>query len=78
VEPHRIITAATAYRNSSKRDPEFTKWPEGWLAAGRWDDEYDVDRPTIVETDPAHIVGTPEWMARVEAEEEAAIRAAGA
>lgn len=53
VEPQVIIDAALRYSSDPGRDPEHTKWPEGWLNAGRWMDEYEVARPetkTIVKT----------------------------
>lgn len=45
VDAARIIAAATDYRNDPQRDPLYTKWPEGWLAAGRWDDDLEVAAP---------------------------------
>lgn len=37
--PEAILAGAIRYRDDPNRRPEFTKYPEGWLAAGMWDDE---------------------------------------
>ena len=38
-DPEAIIAAAAAYRDDPHRDAGHTKWPQGWLNDGRWDDE---------------------------------------
>lgn len=45
-DPAEIIAGARAYRESRHgEDPQFTKQPDGWLNAGRWQDEPD---PVVV------------------------------
>jgi hypothetical protein len=48
-DPAKILSAAVAYAKSrAAADPKFTKWPQGWLADERWDDQPDLpsaDRP---------------------------------
>lgn len=40
VAPQVVIAAAASYAAEvDGKDPQFIKWPEGWLNAGRWDDE---------------------------------------
>jgi len=34
-----IIAGAERYRDDPNRKPDFTKYPEGWLNAGRWEDD---------------------------------------
>ena len=34
-----IISGAKRYADDPKRDPQFTKDPQGWLSAGKWADE---------------------------------------
>ena len=65
-----IIDAARRYATWCAAHPDrYVKHAEGWLNGGRWDDE--LDMPAAVgATDPAYIVGTPEWDSRVEAEEQ--------
>lgn len=76
INPDVIIAAAQRYAaqvRAQRIDPQFVKYPEGWLAGGHWDDEELV---TLVgETNPAYILGTPEYAARMQAEEDAAIEA---
>lgn len=72
-EPAAIIAGAEAYRDDPRRKAEFTAHPATWLNHGRWMDEPDV--PVAHKSDPAQIVGTPEWKARIRAEEDAAIEA---
>lgn len=39
-DPQEIINGAKAYRESRHgEDPQYTKQPDGWLNAGRWQDE---------------------------------------
>jgi hypothetical protein len=35
----RITAGALAYRNDPNRDPDHTKFAEGWLNGRRWEDE---------------------------------------
>lgn len=37
--PEAIIAGAVRYRDDPNRELEFTKYPEGWLAAGMWEDD---------------------------------------
>lgn len=46
IPPQQIIDGALRYRNDPNRDDAFTKWPEGWLSGGRWDDDPEPPRPT--------------------------------
>jgi len=67
----RIITAAAKYAVDPSRDVDFTKYPSGWLAGGRWDDEpVEKSHPTAAVSD---IDQKAQREARI-AEEEAAIR----
>ncbi len=76
VEPQVVIEAAAQYGAQVEGlEPQFIKYPEGWLNSGRWDDEKPTPPPAAGDTDPAWIVGTEEWNLRVLAEEEAAIAA---
>lgn len=68
VEPQQIIKAAAAYRDDPNRNPDFTKWPEGWLTAGRWEDEYEVVRPE------SHEIRETDWEA-MRAEDDARVAA---
>jgi general stress protein YciG len=45
--PEEIITGAERYARDPKRDPQYTKDPQGWLAAGKW-----ADQPEPARTDP--------------------------
>ena len=38
-DPERIIAAAKAYRDDPQRNPEKTKYPQGWLNDERYLDE---------------------------------------
>lgn len=44
--PETIIAGARRYANDPARDPEHTKYPQGWLNDDRWTDE-PTTRPTI-------------------------------
>lgn len=49
-------------------EPRHIKYAQGWLNGERWNDE--IPLPAAAgESDPAFTKGTPEWDARVEAEE---------
>jgi hypothetical protein len=40
VEPQIVIEAAAQYAKENEGvEPQYLKYPEGWLSAGRWDDE---------------------------------------
>jgi len=70
-----VIDAARSYAKycaTRNLEDRFIKYPEGWLAAGRWDDELETVAAAN-EGDPAYIVGTAEYAARVQAEEDRAI-----
>ena len=41
-DPNVIIKSAEAYRDDPKRDPEHTKYPQGWLSDERYADEADA------------------------------------
>lgn len=44
----RVIEGAERYRNDPNRDPEHTKYAEGWLSGQRWEDEIGtVAAPTL-------------------------------
>jgi len=71
-----ILAATDRYSSDPTRDPTKTKYPQGWLNDGRWmDEEAEVSHPaaSVESTDPAWVVGTSEYEARVQAEEDAAI-----
>jgi hypothetical protein len=38
-DPFEIIAGAQAYATDPNRDPQFTKYPQGWLNDGRWEDQ---------------------------------------
>ncbi len=38
-DPHAIVDGARAYRDDPERDPKYTKYPQGWLNDGRWEDD---------------------------------------
>lgn len=64
-----VIDAAKRYAGWCQAHPDrLVKYPEGWLNGGRWDDELDTP-PAVGATDPAWIIGTDEYRARVESEE---------
>lgn len=80
-DPEQLIAAAAAYARDPSRNPLKTKHAEGWLTARRWEDEpVQLRHPlaAVEDTDPAQVVGTPEYAARKQAEEDAAIAAMGA
>src|SRR5205814_9354017 len=38
--PQQVIAAAAAYAAEvNGKEPQYIKWPEGWLSAARWEDE---------------------------------------
>jgi hypothetical protein len=43
-DPNVIIKAAERYRDDPSRDPERTKYPQGWLSDERYADEADAPR----------------------------------
>ena len=45
VDVEVVLAAAAAYRDDPERDPKFTKYPQGWLSAGRWEDEREAVKP---------------------------------
>lgn len=67
--PQDLIAAALRYRNDITRDPNYTKWPEGWLSARRWEDE-----PTLAVVPPQPPIQATDWDA-MRAEEDARIAA---
>lgn len=73
VQPHTILAAVLRFVAYCDLNPWYhPKYPEGWLNDGRWADE--IKLPAAVgATDPAYIVGTAEYAARVQAEEDRAI-----
>lgn len=77
-DPEQLIAAAGAYALDASRNPLKTKMAEGWLRSKRWEDEpVQLRHPlaAVDETDPAQVVGTPEYKARQEAEWKAAAEA---
>jgi hypothetical protein len=52
VEVERVIDGATAYRDDAQRNPERTKYAEGWLSGRRWEDDLRLIRT------PAQRIGT--------------------
>jgi hypothetical protein len=78
IEPQLVIAAAAryaAYVEAQRIEPQYIKYPEGWLSAGRWEDELAIP-PAVGANDPAYIVGTREYADRTKAEEDAAIQRA--
>jgi hypothetical protein len=78
IEPQLVIAAAAryaAYVEAQRTEPQYVKYPEGWLSAGRWEDELAIP-PAVGANDPAYIVGTKEYAERTKAEEDAAIQRA--
>ncbi len=72
-DPDRIIDAVRRFVAWCALNPWYTpKYPEGWLSAGRWEDELNIPA-AVGATDPAYIVGTPEYAARIQSEEDRAI-----
>lgn len=50
-DPDEIIAGARAYAEQVRgTDPQFVKQPDGWLLAGRWEDE--PEQATAAERDP--------------------------
>lgn len=68
-----IIAGAKRYARWLKTTTTAPKYAQGWINGRRWEDELDIP-PEVGETDPAFTVGTPEYAARLLAEEERAIR----
>lgn len=51
VDPDTLVTAAAAYAHTrAGQDPRYTKHPQGWLTAGRWDDNLADVAPTTGNT----------------------------
>ena len=74
IDPDVVIAAAARYAESCRGiEAKFIKYPDGWLLAGRWDDDEIAPPPEAWASDPAWVVGTPEYAARQQAEEDAAI-----
>jgi hypothetical protein len=49
-QPQFILAAAAAYAAEvDGKDPQYIKWPEGWLSAGRWEDEIPPDPKVLAE-----------------------------
>lgn len=72
--PAQIIEGARNYAAWCKRnnvEARHIKYPQGWLSGERWLDEIEA----APETPPEQIVGTPEYAARREAEEQRAMEA---
>jgi len=73
IDPSFVISAAERYARWCKRNPDrYVKHAEGWLNGGRWDDEIFLPADAG-QGDPAYIVGTPQYEARILAEENRAI-----
>jgi hypothetical protein len=73
-----LIAGAKRYAQDPERDPQHTKYAEGWLSGRRWEDDLapvpNGSKPTHPAWDlPA--VGTPEWQAARDAEERKAMEA---
>lgn len=70
VEPQILIAAAQLAAQawaSNGTELRFIPYPQKWLNEGRFLDEVSAP-PAVGETDPAYIVGTPEYEARMVAE----------
>ena len=77
VSPQIVIEAASKYASTCARNQtemRFIPYPQKWLNDGRYWDTDDAP-PAANEGDPSLIVGTPEYAARIQAEEDAAIEA---
>lgn len=78
-EPQNLLAGAAAYATYCRInhiESRSIKYAQGWLNDERWMDRYEeVLPPEVGETDPAYIIGTPEYDARVVAEEDRAIAA---
>lgn len=71
VDADSLIAAAQRYASWCRiNDVEqrHIKYAQGWINSERWNDELDIPA-AAGESDPAYIVGTPEYAARVEADE---------
>jgi hypothetical protein len=57
-----LIAGARAYAADRNRDPEKTKFAQGWLSDGRWEDDYSVApvAPALVRT-----TTDPEWAEKM-------------
>jgi hypothetical protein len=57
-----LIEGARAYAADRNRDPEKTKFAQGWLSDGRWEDDYSVApvAPALVRT-----TRDPEWAEKM-------------
>ncbi len=67
VEPQLIISKAQLAAQtwaSTQTEMRFIPYPQKWLNEGRFLDETTDLPPAVGETDPAWIVGTPEYKAR--------------
>jgi acyl-CoA reductase-like NAD-dependent aldehyde dehydrogenase len=64
VDVEAVIEAAKRYADDPTREDQFTKYPSGWLSAGRWEDE--PYQPKGIAAVPA--IGTPEYEEQREAE----------
>jgi len=71
---YEIIAGAKRYARWLPTTTTAPKYAQGWLNDRRWEDELDMPA-SVGETDPAYILGTPEYAARMQAEEDAAIEA---
>jgi hypothetical protein len=58
VDVEVVIAAAAAYRDDPNRKEDFTKYPQGWLSAGRWEDELKPVKPA------AHQIKATDWDAQ--------------
>lgn len=47
VDVDAVVAAAAAYRDDPRRDPDYTKYPQGWLSGQRWEDETAADKPPL-------------------------------
>jgi hypothetical protein len=64
-----IITAAKRYAADPKRDPDHTKYAQGWLNDRRWEDDLaTVAAPSVNPVWDMPALGTSEYDAWVEAE----------
>jgi len=68
VDVDAVIAAAARYRDAADRDPNFTKYPQGWISGGRWEDAATAERPA------SHVLSATDREAQ-RAEEDAAIAA---
>jgi hypothetical protein len=68
VDVDAVVDGALRYRNDPNRNIEFTKYPEGWLGDGRWEDAREADTPS------SHAIAATDWDAK-RAEDDAAVAA---